>query len=105
MRTFLAQVDISNNFPPAKTFPNPGILISVILKNVYTLAGILLLVLLIFGGLSIIMGAGQSDPKKAAAGKRAATMAVVGFFVVFGSFWIIKLIEYITGVHILNPGF
>ena len=78
-------------------------MISIILKNVYTLAGILLLVLLIFGGLSIIMGAGGGDAKKAAQGKKTATAAIVGFLVIFGSYWIIRIVETITGVRIFNP--
>jgi len=104
MLNLLAQVNIATEFPPAQKFQTPGALISVILKNAYTLAGILLLVLLIFGGFSIIMGAGGSDPKKAAAGKKAITSAAIGFLIVFASYWIIKIVEYITGVHILNPG-
>lgn len=103
MKQLLAQVNIQDNFPPATKFTTPGALISVILKNVYTLAGILLLVLLIFGGFSVIMGAGQGDPKKAGQGKKAATAAVIGFLIIFTSYWIIKLVEFITGVNIFNP--
>jgi len=84
-------------------FQTPGALISIILKNVYVLAGVFLLVLLIFGGVSIIMGAGQGDAKKTGQGKKVATAAVIGFFIIFASYWIIKLIEFITGVNIFNP--
>ncbi len=104
MENLIAQVNIATEFPPAQKFETPGALISVILKNAYTLAGILLLVLLIFGGFSIIMGAGGSDPKKAAAGKKAITSAVIGFLIVFASYWIIEIIEKITGVNILKGG-
>ncbi|RJR26045.1 hypothetical protein C4578_00185 [Candidatus Microgenomates bacterium] len=87
----------------AEQFDSPGALISIILKNVYTLAGILLLVLLIFGGISIIIGAGENDPKRAAQGKKTIITALTGFLVIFTSYWIIQLISYITGVQILNP--
>lgn len=104
MSRLLAQVDIGTNFPFSQRFATPGALISVLLKNVYTLAGVLLLVLLIFGGISIILGAGGGDPKKAGQGQKAVTAALTGFLIVFASYWIIKLIEFITGVNILNPG-
>ena len=55
-----------------------------------------------FGGFSIIMGAGQGDAKKTGQGKKAATSAVVGFLVIFASYWIIQIIQIITGVEILN---
>ena len=111
MQNLLAQVDIgkewilkpSQPIGNATQFQTPGALISIILKNVYVLAGVLLLVLLIFGGFSIIMGSSQGDPRKAGQGQKAATAAVIGFLVIFASYWIIKLIEFITGVNIFNP--
>lgn len=89
----------------APQFSSPGALISIILKNVYMLAGVLLLVLLIFGGISIIMSAGGGDAKKTAQGQKAITSAIIGFLVVFASYWIIQIIQYITGLEILNPTF
>lgn len=87
----------------AEIFKSPGALISVLLKNVYVLAGILLFVLLIFGGISIIMGAGSGDTKKTGQGQKAVTSALVGFLIIFASYWIIQIIGKITGVNILNP--
>jgi len=103
MKNLLAQVNIATEFPPAQKFATPGVLISILLKNVYVLAGILLFVLLIFGGFSIIMGAGQGDAKKAGQGKKVATAAAVGFLIIFASYWIIQVIQVITGFKILNP--
>lgn len=93
----------SQSITQAPQFATPGALISILLKNVYVIAGIALLILLIFGGISIIMSAGSGDAKKAAQGQKAITNAVIGFLIVFASFWIIQIIEYITGVKILNP--
>ena len=111
MNTLLAAVDIgkewmigpTQSINQASQFSSPGALISIILKNVYVLAGVFLLVLLIFGGFSIIMGAGQGDAKKTGQGKKAATAAVIGFLVIFASYWIIQIIEAVTGIKILNP--
>ena len=86
-------------------FHSIGEIISNLLQNVYVLAGILLFILLIVGGLSFIMGAGEDNPEKAKKGKQAITAALIGFMIIFCSYWIIKIIEIITGVSILNPGF
>ena len=110
MQNLLAQVDIGKEWilKPGQSitgspqFQTPSALISIILKNVYVLAGVFLLILLIFGGFSIIMGAGQGDAKKTGQGKKAATSAVVGFLVIFASYWIIQIIQIITGFDILN---
>lgn len=86
----------------APQFATTGALISILLKNVYVIAGIALLFLLIFGGISIIMSAGSGDAKKAAQGQKAITNAIIGFLIVFASFWIIQIIQFVTGVAILN---
>jgi hypothetical protein len=79
-------------------------LVSVILSNAMVVAGIILLLLLIFGGISMIMGAGQDNPEAAAKGKQAATSAVIGFIIIFAAYWIIQIIETVTGLNILNFG-
>lgn len=91
-------------FAPAKTFPTISSLVNVLLPNIYMLAGVSLFVLLLFGGFGVIMGAGNDDPKQSAQGRQAITMAVIGFLVIFASYWIIGIIEKLTGVAILNSG-
>lgn len=83
-------------------FPNLGALLNVLLKNSLTLIGILLLALLIFGGVTYIIGAGGDDPKKAAAGQKAVFNALIGFCIVFLAYFIVQIIEVITGLNILN---
>lgn len=86
----------------AGTFPNLGTLINLILKNSLVLAGVLLLVLLIFGGLTFIMGAGDNDPKKAQQSQAMLTNVLIGFAIVFTAYFIIQIIERLTGLPILN---
>ncbi len=86
-------------------FGNFGMLVSVIISNLYIIAGIVILFLVIFGGFGIISGAGSGDQQKTAQGKQALTSAIIGFLIIFTSYWIIQLIELITGRNILKPGF
>jgi hypothetical protein len=81
-----------------------GDIISAILPNIYVLAGIILFILLIIGGFGIIMGAGEENPEKAKKGKQAITAALIGFLIIFASWWIIQIVEVITGVDILGGG-
>lgn len=76
-----------------------GAFVSAILPNVYIIAGILLFFLFIFGGFSIITSAG--DPEKSKQGQQALTSAVIGFVLVFASYWIIQIIEVLTGLKLL----
>lgn len=111
MINLLAQVDIGQEFQVepgvgiknALLFASPGNFISVLLKNIYMVAGVALLVLLIFGGISIILSAGSGDAKKTGQGQKAVTGALVGFLIIFASYWIIQIIQVITGIKILDP--
>jgi hypothetical protein len=88
----------------SQVFPSLSSLVSVILKNSLTIAGIILLGLLIFGGLMFIIGAGSSDSKKSAQGKAMVTDALIGFVVVATAYFIVQIVEVTTGVKILNSG-
>jgi hypothetical protein len=109
MNRLIAVVDIGSlPLSPGKTisatFPSLGSLVTVIIKNSMTLAGILFLLLLIFGGLTFIMGAGNNDPKKSAQGQELITDALVGFVIIMMAYFIVQIIETVTGLKILDSG-
>jgi hypothetical protein len=84
-----------------EVFGQPATLISLILKNVYVIAGVILFFFILLGGLGMILSAGNPEQQKQSS--KTLTSAVAGFALLFASYWIIKIIEAITGVQILNP--
>lgn len=91
-------------FPMAQKIPTFGVLVSVILKNALMLAGVIAFIFLVFGGFSVIMGAGGGDTKQLEKGQKAITGAVIGLLVVVFAYWIVQIIEKITGLQLLNSG-
>lgn len=89
---------------PAPGFESIGEIISNILPNIYILAGVILFILLIVGGFGFIMGAGQENPERVKKGKQAITAALIGFAIIFFSYWIIRVIEIVTGIQIFKSG-
>ena len=75
-------------------------IISTILPISFTLAGIILLFMLISGGFTMMTAI--SDPKGADAGKQRITAALTGFFLLFLSYWIIQILEIVLGVNIFT---
>jgi Zn-dependent protease with chaperone function len=108
VNSLLAKVDIGTDFliQPGKGIREIGTLgdiISVLLQNIYVLAGLVLFILLIVGGVIFIMGAGGDNPDQAKKGKQAITAALLGFIVIFCAYWIIRIIEILTGISIFKP--
>ena len=107
----LAQVDIGKDFKinPTQGISDPsqfqtiGGLISAILPNLYVAAGLILLFFLIFGGVMVILGAGKGESQQAEQGKKIVTRTIIGFLIIFLSYWIIQIVEIVTGVKIFSP--
>ena len=99
----LAAVNIGTKFnSPFTQLTDLGSFTSLVIQNALVIAGVILLFLLIAGGLGMIIGAGSGDSDQAANGKKAATAAVIGFIVIFAAYWIVQIIEVLTGIQILQ---
>lgn len=83
-------------------YPTIGSFLSIIVKNSITIIGIILLFSLIYGGLLFIINAGSGDSKKTDQAKGIITNTLIGFAVVFSAYFIIQIIQVITGLDILN---
>jgi len=64
----------------------------------FIIAGLLLLFYLIAGGFQMMIAAG--DEKGLAEAKGKITNALVGFLLLFISFWLVQIIEVILGIQI-----
>lgn len=79
--------------PPAKLRDDlttlPG-LISALLPIIFTVAGLILFAMLLWGGYDLLLSGG--DSAKATSAKGKITTAFIGFIIVFFSFWITRFI-------------
>lgn len=101
MERIFAAVNIESVFPPANNFNQIGPLVSVVAQNAFMIAGVIAFVFLILGGFGFIIGAGAGDTKQMEQGKKAITGAAIGIVIILGSFWIIQIIETLTGMTLL----
>jgi len=95
--------------PIGPTFGSPfgqtktiGDLVSILLRGSLVVSGVIILFFLVFGGISIIAGAGSNNPEQAAKGKQAITAAAIGFVIVFVAYWIVRIIEVVTGTPFIT---
>ena len=82
----------------AGTLNSPGAIVSRILLFAFPLAGLILFAMIVWGGFEMIMGA---TSKGMEAGRQRVTAAIVGFILLFSSYWIMQIIQYVFGMVIL----
>ena len=83
----------------ADNYLTPANLINRVLKFLFPLAGMILFVMLLWGGFEIL---GQAATKKSMdAGRQRITAAILGFLLLFASYWLLQIVELIFGVKIL----
>lgn len=83
----------------AARFSTPGGFITEVLKFAFPAAGMILFVMILWGGFEMLAGAASAKGQDA--GKQRITAAVIGFFLLFVSYWLAKLVGLVFGVNIL----
>jgi hypothetical protein len=85
--------------PVAAKFQTPGDILTEIFKYLFPLAGIILFFFLIAGGFLYLISAGNEEQTKKAS--TMLTNAIVGFVILFVSFWLMKLLQFVFGFEVL----
>ncbi len=95
------QTEAFKQLPPPGPLFNVGAtigdIISMAIPYIFIIAGMLLLVYLIFGGLQLMLS--QGDPKAAGAAKAHITNALIGFFIIFIAFWVVQIFGLVLGLQ------
>ncbi len=84
----------------SEQFSTIGGFINELLKYILPFSFLILLIMLVWGGFDILTGA--MNRQNVEKGKRKITYAIFGFILLFASYWIIQIIEYIFNISILN---
>jgi len=66
-----------------------------IIPNILVIANIVLFFMILLSGFTIITNAGNADKQKQ--GIQTLTYSIIGFLIVFGTFWILDALEIIVG--------
>ena len=102
---YLAQINfdqIKSRVFPSGSLPAEantlGDILSRLLPYVYAVAGLMLFIILIIGGFGYLTSGG--DPKKVEMAQGKITHALMGFLIIFLSYWLAQLLEIIFGIQI-----
>lgn len=85
-----------NKKPGGPQFTDLASIVNNAIPMLFGIAGIILLAYILWGGFDFLTSMG--DPKKAEAGKNKITAAIIGFLIIFVSFWIVQLVKYLLKI-------
>lgn len=77
---------------------NIGPIINLVIPYLFVIAGLILLFMLILGGIGMMLSANNENGLKKAQGQ--ITNALLGFLMLFISYWIVQIIEAVLGITI-----
>ncbi len=75
-----------------------GNIINTALPIILGIAGLALLLMIIFSGFTMMTSAG--DAKKMEQGKQRLTNAIIGFIIIFGAYWAIQIVGIMFGTSV-----
>lgn len=81
----------------------PGNVITYILPSLFGIAGLILLLYLVWGGFMFMTSHG--DQKAVENARSKITSALVGFIIIFIAYWLVRLLGTVLGItQFTNPG-
>ncbi|MEN8253607.1 MAG: hypothetical protein ABFQ62_04500 [Patescibacteria group bacterium] len=86
-----------NPMPVAKVYNTPAELMNVIVRNLFVIAGVIFFIMILYSGFKLV----RDDKKGVEEAKNIMTVAVAGFIIMFAAYWIVQIIEVLTGVSII----
>jgi hypothetical protein len=92
-------VKLNDTRSVGEVFAQPADLINLVVPNLFLIAGTILFFMILGGGFQIIASGSADAVDK---GKNQVTLAILGMVIMFAAYWIIQLVEYLTGVKILS---
>src|SRR3989344_5458873 len=98
----LAQIDIGEIWKLSGRTGKGGFsslsdLVSSLLPKVLIFGGIIFFAIIVITGFGIVTKAGSADAQAMESRKNILTYALIGFIIMFGSYWILQIVNFITG--------
>lgn len=79
-----------------KVYTELGAFVTLITRNLFVFAGIILFAMLILAGYKFILG-GKKGLEEA---RSLISTAIIGFLIMFSAYWIVQIVQLLTGANI-----
>mgnify|MGYP001574020724 CR=1 FL=1 len=93
-----ATIDYPQGFRPE--FTNLASVVSNAIPFIFPIAGVLLLLYLVWGGFDFLTSMGDAKKVETARGK--LTNAIIGFLIIFFAYWIVQILDNVFKLGVYN---
>ncbi len=80
----------------SEVYPSASVLVNLIVRNAFIVAGIIIFFLILYSGYQFI----EKDAKGIEEAKSIMTAAIAGLLIMFVAYWLVRIVSIITGVPI-----
>jgi hypothetical protein len=88
---------LNQNQAVAEVYNQPATMVNFLVQNIFVIAGVILFGMIIYGGFQYISG-GKNGAENA---RGIFTTAGIGFLMMFAAYWIVQIVQAMTGTEIL----
>lgn len=95
----LAQIPIGSAWPLSCErggFCTLSGMVSALLPKILLIGGVIFFILVVIAGVGLIATAGSGDAQGMESRKNFLTYAIIGFIIMFGAYWLLQIINFIT---------
>jgi ABC-type Na+ efflux pump permease subunit len=89
-------LQLSNGVPVSSVYDTPAFLVNLIVRNVFVIGGIIIFLLIFYAGFKFI----QDTTKGKEEAQKILTAAIVGAITMFSAYWILQIVQVLTGVNV-----
>lgn len=80
-------------------YSNPSVLVNVVVKNLFVIAGVLMFLWILYAGFKFIQAGAQGKEEA----RKTLTAAVVGFTIMIAAYWVVQIVQVLTGAQMAIP--
>ena len=89
-------LQLSCGVPVADVYDSPAFLVNLIVRNVFVIGGIVIYILIFYAGFKFI----QDTSKGKEEAQKIITAALIGAITMFSAYWILQIVQVLTGVDV-----
>jgi hypothetical protein len=89
-------LQLGNGVPVSVVYDSPAFLVNLFVRNLFVIGGVIIFLMVFYAGFKFI----QDDTKGKDEAKKILTASIIGIITMFSAYWILQIVQVLTGVDV-----